>query len=75
MSTTTIDEKGRVTIPKELRDQLGLEAGSKIVFAVINNSLLLRKTITVSEFEHISDKITQQLAEQTEAKLELDKLF
>ena len=34
MPTATITSKGQTTIPKEVRDALGLHAGDKIVFVV-----------------------------------------
>lgn len=35
--TTTLTSKGQVTIPKRLRDTLGLKPGSRIEFAVNQN--------------------------------------
>jgi len=32
--TTTITSKGQVTVPKTIRDALGLRAGAKVEFAV-----------------------------------------
>lgn len=32
MPAATMTSKGQITIPKEIRDDLGLEAGSKILF-------------------------------------------
>ena len=32
MATATVTSKGQVTIPKEIRDALGITAGDKIVF-------------------------------------------
>lgn len=34
MPTATVTSKGQVTIPKEVRDALGLEAGHQIAFVV-----------------------------------------
>jgi antitoxin PrlF len=39
--TTTLTSKGQVTIPKELRDELGLEAHDKIRFESAGNGRLL----------------------------------
>lgn len=32
MQLTTITSKGQVTIPKELRDELGLKPGNRVIF-------------------------------------------
>jgi AbrB family looped-hinge helix DNA binding protein len=40
---STIGEKGQVVIPKPIRDQFHLEPKTAVVFAVVNNKLVLRK--------------------------------
>ncbi len=34
MTETTVTSKGQVTIPRALRDRLGLRAGAKVVFSL-----------------------------------------
>ena len=34
MSSTTITSKGQITLPKPVRDQLGLEAGDRVDFVL-----------------------------------------
>lgn len=34
MATTTLTSKGRITVPKEVRDYLGIGPGSKVVFQI-----------------------------------------
>ena len=38
-----IGEHGQVTIPKDLRERLGLKPETEVEFQVVNNSILLRK--------------------------------
>lgn len=37
----TLTSKGQMTFPKAIRDQLGLEAGDKLEFTIIENGKLL----------------------------------
>jgi AbrB family looped-hinge helix DNA binding protein len=38
-----VTEKGQITIPKELRDALGLGAGSEVEFEQHDDAILVRK--------------------------------
>ena len=40
--TATMTSKGQVTVPKELRDELGLEAGKKLEFVARDGAVTLR---------------------------------
>lgn len=42
METTIVSNKGQVTIPRELRKQLGISKGSKLGFTVVDDHLELR---------------------------------
>ena len=41
--TTTVSSKGQVTIPKELRDRLGIEPGTLLEFEAEQGRLVARK--------------------------------
>ena len=71
----SIDEKGRVTIPKDLRNKLGLTPGTNINFSIINNILLIKKLISPDEFTEISSKINKLLEETIDSPIEFEKLF
>lgn len=43
-----VSEKGQVTIPKRLRDSLGLEAGTELVFGERDGMLIAKKVPAVS---------------------------
>jgi antitoxin PrlF len=38
-----VTEKGQVTIPKELRDALGIGTGSEVVFERADDTIVIRK--------------------------------
>mgnify|MGYP001412089160 CR=1 FL=1 len=42
MQATSVTRKGQVTIPKELRQQLGIRQGSRIEFAVVGDHVVMR---------------------------------
>lgn len=42
METTTVTVKGQVTIPKEVRQKLGIRQGSRIEFALVGDHAELR---------------------------------
>ena len=44
METTTMTTKGQVTIPKSVRQQLGLKQGSRVTFVVEGDHAVLRPT-------------------------------
>ena len=72
---TALDEKGRITIPLELRKKLGLKPGEEINLAIVNNILLLRKTLTIDEFEDLSNDIRKKLKRKIDSPIEFEKLF
>jgi AbrB family looped-hinge helix DNA binding protein len=48
--TTAVSEKGQVTIPKRVRDQLGIRAGTVLAFAAVNGKLVAEKEQTGDAF-------------------------
>lgn len=47
MSVATLTSKGQVTLPKELRDALGLEAGHRVVFHLREDGIVEMTPATV----------------------------
>jgi antitoxin PrlF len=41
--TSTISSKGQITVPKGVRDRLGLRTGTTVEFELTDNGVLLRK--------------------------------
>lgn len=42
MSRATLTSKGQLTVPKDVRDQLGLKSGDRVVFELEDDSVRLR---------------------------------
>lgn len=42
METTSVTSKGQVTIPKEVRQQLGIRQGSRIEFSLVDDHVEMR---------------------------------
>jgi len=54
----TLTKTGQITIPKEIRDHLGLKPGQKIIFRKTKDAALLERQKTVEEItEHIHSLI------------------
>lgn len=49
MKTTVITSKGTTTIPKEVRDSLGLIPGSSVNFTVKNGVAYIERALTLDE--------------------------
>ena len=48
----TITSKGQITLPKHVRDALGLQAGSRVSFVVQAGQVILRKVVP----DHVIDR-------------------
>lgn len=57
MSTMTI--KGQVTIPKHIRDELGIHPGDKIDFKVNSNGELVLKAFKPDDLAKLYDRFEQ----------------
>jgi AbrB family looped-hinge helix DNA binding protein len=47
---SVVSEKGQITIPKRLRDRLGLRPGTTLEFEAEEGKLVARKAVTVDVF-------------------------
>ena len=51
MSAATITSKGQITIPKAVRDELGLRAGDRIEFVKDNGNFRIEKRLKENPFD------------------------
>jgi AbrB family looped-hinge helix DNA binding protein len=61
IGTSIISEKGQITIPKEIRDKLGIVQGDRLVFDLKGNEIIIKKTGT--------NKVSKILKEQKSWKI------
>ena len=71
MASMTITSKGQVTIPKAVRDQMGLRGGDKVKFVEKDGKFVLEKDVEESPFdkwvgflgkrEHTPDEIVEEM--------------
>ncbi len=50
MGTSELDERGRVTIPKEIRDKAGLKSGDKLRLTVLKDKVTIEKAVNLEKF-------------------------
>ena len=68
IGTSSISEKGQITIPKEIRDKLGIMQGDRLIFDLKGNKIIIRKSGT--------NKISEILKNQkpwSESSIEFQK--
>ena len=46
VGTSIISEKGQVTIPKEIRDKLGIVQGDRLIFDLKGDEIIIKKSGT-----------------------------
>jgi AbrB family looped-hinge helix DNA binding protein len=51
MITAKVTSKGQVTIPKEIRDKLGVHTGEDVGFEEKDGLLMISKVVTISPFD------------------------
>ncbi len=64
--TVTVTRKGQVTIPKQVRDRLGINPGSRVDWEIAENGALLRRSgkhaVKPSRFERMRGTATSGLS-------------
>ncbi|HKZ39572.1 MAG TPA: AbrB/MazE/SpoVT family DNA-binding domain-containing protein [Candidatus Hodarchaeales archaeon] len=67
MGLLEIDERGRLTIPKEEREKLGLYPGKKVTISIKQGELVVRPCITPEDFIKELRGCVRLLASDSEA--------
>ena len=67
MLTAKVTSKGQVTIPKEVRDRLGVQAGEGLSFEEKNGVFYIRKSLKKSPFDKWVGKLKTLKGQKTDA--------
>lgn len=71
VETTRITRKGQVTIPKELREEYGLEEGDELVWRGDEDGITVRKaTRSAGRGMLVDDDVSEETREEMAAELE-----
>jgi len=49
----TVSSRGQICIPTDIREEMGLKSGSKVLFVLTNDSLIMKK-VGMKTFEEIT---------------------
>ena len=60
-----VTSKGQVTIPKEIRDELGLQPGSQVEFVRENGRVVLRRRVPVEALDKWAGRLRGRLPAPT----------
>jgi len=64
-----VTSNGRVTIPKELRDQFGIKRGTRLIFAATPDGIRIRTIVDRSKRPPVLGCLKKELAGQTVKEL------
>lgn len=67
-----VTEKGQVTIPKALRDSLGIGAGTEVVFERADDTIVIRK---VTEAPTRGQRIADRLRGRGDIQMTTDEIM
>ena len=56
MNSTIVTLKGTTTIPKEIRDMLGIKPGSRINFDISDGEVKIRRNLSLEELKGLNAK-------------------
>jgi antitoxin PrlF len=70
MLTAKVTSKGQVTIPKQVRDKLGVQPGEGIGFEEKNGIFIIKKTVGKSPFDKWIGKLKQRKGEKSDAVID-----
>jgi len=66
MQTFKVTSKGQITIPKRVREKLGLKTGTGVAFEERNGVFYIKKSLTKSPFDKWKGKLRKLKGKNTD---------
>jgi antitoxin PrlF len=66
MITAKVTSKGQITIPKKVREKLGVEPGEDVGFEEKEGALVITKVVTRSPFDKWMGRLTHLKAQRSD---------
>ena len=57
----TVSSRGQICIPNDIRDEMGLREGSKVLFVLTDDSLIMKK-VNMQTFEELTKPLREAMA-------------
>lgn len=70
MSTTKITSKGQITIPKKIREKLGVVPGDRLEFKEFKGKYVIEKKLTKSPFDKYVGHLKKKRGLETDRIIE-----
>ena len=74
-SDVIVDMKGRILIPKEIREKLNIKPGVRLLIKIENGRLVLLKTTPLDDFRSEIETFQEKLQKLTIDPIPIEKLF
>jgi AbrB family looped-hinge helix DNA binding protein len=70
MLTAKVTSKGQITVPKKIRDKLGVQAGETLGFEENDGVFYIRKSLKKSPFDKWVGKLKKLKGQKTDSVIE-----
>lgn len=70
----TVSSRGQICIPNDIRENMGLKEGSKILFVLSDGSLIMKK-ISMQSFEEITKPLKEAAKNSGLKESDVDKII
>lgn len=69
----TVSSRGQICIPNDIREEMGLKEGNKVLFVLQNESLIVKK-ITIQTFAEITKPLKEEAKKAGFKESEVDNI-